>query len=262
MTTTTKPTGLSGDQTDSHISFLTRALHTPIIRECFTRLAEQARDEAWTHEQYLAAVLDRQVSAREAAGMASRIRAAKFPAVKTIDDFHFTYQPSAKRDLVAHLATTSFIAKAENVILLGPPGTGKTHLAIGLARKAAEQGHRVQFGTATQWLARLQAAHDKDTLNEKFNKLRRYPLLVVDEIGYIPFEADAANRFFQLVASRYEQASLILTSNMPFGRWGEIFGDDVVAAAMIDRLVHHCEVLNLKGDSYRTRNRAKKPKAT
>lgn len=128
-------------------------------------------------------MLDRQVSAREAAGVTSRIRAAKFPAVETIDEFNFEYQPSAKRDLVAHLATTTFIVKAENVILLGPPGTGKTHLAIGLARKAAEQGHRVQFATATQWLARLQTAHDKDTLNEELTKLRRYPLLVLTRLG-------------------------------------------------------------------------------
>ena len=136
-----------------------------------------------------------------------------------------------------------------------PPGTGKTHLAIGLAIRACQAGHRVLFATAAGWVARLADAHTQGRLQPELVRLGRYPLIVVDEVGYIPFEAEAANLFFQLVSSRYERASLIVTSNKPFSGWREIFGDEIVAAAMIDRLVHHAEILSLKGDSYRLRDR-------
>ncbi|MGK2904519.1 MAG: ATP-binding protein, partial [Mycobacterium sp.] len=143
------------------------------------------------------------------------------------------------------------------ILILEPAitvGTGKTHLAIGLAVKAAQTGHRIAFATAVDWVARLKAAHNAGRLPAELAKLRRIGLLVVDEVGYIPFEQDAANLFFQLVSSRYEHASLILTSNLPFARWGDVFGDQVVAAAMIDRIVHHAEVLTLKGSSYRLKD--------
>ena len=141
------------------------------------------------------------------------------------------------------------------MILLGPPGIGKTHLAIGLGVKAAQAGYSVLFDTANNWISRLTAAHHAGQLEAELKKIRRYKLVIIDEVGYIPFDQDAANLFFQLVASRYEQGSIMVTSNLPFGRWGETFSDDVVAAAMIDRLVHHAEVLTLTGDSYRTRAR-------
>jgi DNA replication protein DnaC len=136
-----------------------------------------------------------------------------------------------------------------------PPGTGKTHLAIGLGVRACQAGHRVAFATAAQWVTRLADAHTAGQLQAELHRLGRIPLVVVDEVGYIPFEPEAANLFFQLVSARHERASLIVTSNKPFGRWGEVFGDDTVAAAMIDRLVHHAEVVALKGDSYRLRDR-------
>jgi DNA replication protein DnaC len=177
------------------------------------------------------------------------------PRREALEEFDFDYQRSLKRDQLAHLGTLDFIASKQNVVFLGPPGTGKTHLSIGLGIRACQAGHRVAFATAAQWVDRLAAAHHGDRLQDELVKLGRLPLLIIDEVGYIPFEPEAANLFFQLISARYERASLIVTSNKPFGRWGEVFGDDVVAAAMIDRLVHHADVLSMKGDSYRLKDR-------
>ncbi len=253
-TAATSTNAATSSETGKQIDYLARALKAPRIREAAARLGDQARDAGWTHEEYLAAVLDREVSARDASGAHLRIRAAGFGATKTIEDFVFDHHPGLKRDTIAHLGTGTFLAKAHNVVLLGPPGTGKTHLAIGLGIKAAQTGQRVLFATATEWVTRLQAAHNTGRLGDELARLRRYGLLIVDEVGYIPFEQDAANLFFQLVSSRYEHASLILTSNLPFARWGDVFGDQAVAAAMIDRIVHHAEVITLKGSSHRLRN--------
>jgi len=130
---------------------------------------------------------------------------------------------------------------------LGPPGTGKTHLCIAIGVRAALAGYRVAFATATQWVARLGAAHDAGRLQEELRRLVRTPLIIIDEVGYIPFEPEAAKLFFQLISSRYERASVIVSSNKAFSRWGEVLGDDTVAAAMIDRLVHHAEVVATEG---------------
>jgi DNA replication protein DnaC len=244
-----------GRNISSEIAYLARALKAPSLAGAVERLAERARAESWTHEEFLAACLQREVAARESHGGEGRIRAARFPARKSLEDFDYDHQRSLKREVITHLGTLDFVTAKDNVVFLGPPGTGKTHLSTGLGIRACQAGHRVAFATAAQWVARLADAHHAGTLEAELIKLGRVPLLIIDEVGYIPFEAEAANLFFQLVSSRYERASLIVTSNKPFGRWGEVFGDDTVAAAMIDRLVHHAEVIALKGDSYRLKNR-------
>jgi hypothetical protein len=161
--------------------------------------------------------------------------------------------PSASRSLPWPPARSS--PKPATSSCSAHPGTGKTHIATGLAIRACQAGHRVLFATATDWVTRLTDAHRHGLLPKELTRLRRYGLIIVDEVGYLPFEQDAANLFFQLVSSRYEHASLILTSNLPFSGWGTVFGDQAVAAAMIDRIVHHADVLTLKGASYRLRGR-------
>ncbi len=235
----------------SELQHLFRALKAPAAARAAPKLAERAREEEWGYERYLEAVLSTEVASRESHGGESRIKAARFPARKTFEEFDFTFQRSVKRAVVEHLGQLDFLHSKENVVLLGPPGTRKTHLAIAIGIRACLAGQRVAFATATEWVARLGEAKRHGELEAELRRLSFVPLLVVDEVGYIPFDPEAANLMFSLVSARYERASLIVTSNKPFSAWGEIFGDEVVAAAMIDRLVHHAEILALKGDSYR-----------
>jgi DNA replication protein DnaC len=174
------PAKTTARDVSAEVAYLTRALKAPALRESVTRLAERARAESWSHEEFLVACLQREVAARESHGGEGRIRAARFPARKSLEDFDYDHARSLRRELIARLGTLDFIAAKDNVIFLGPPGTGKTHLATGLAIRACQAGHRVAFATAAQWVARLADAHHAGRLQAELVRLTRYPVLVVD----------------------------------------------------------------------------------
>ena len=218
-------------ETAKTLECLTASLKAPRIREAAARIADTARAGHWSYEEYLTAVLEREVAARNASGARLRITAAGFPAIKTAEDFDFTAQTAITHTDYAAMASGRYLAEAGNIVLLGPPGTGKTHLAIALGICAANHSYPVFFDTATGWITRLLAAHNTGTLEKELRRLRRYRVLIIDEVGYIPFEAEAANLFFQLIANRYEHGTVIVTSNLAFSQWGHTLGDDVIAAA-------------------------------
>lgn len=202
------------------------------------------------------ALLGAQISLRNNRRLIAAMRSSRLPAVKTLADFDFSFQPSLKREQIDSLHTLGFLERRENVVLLGPPGVGKTHLAISLAIAAAQSGRRVYYGTLADLITSLEEAQQAGRLTQRLKTLVFPSLLVVDEIGYLPISRTGAMLFFQLMSRRYETGATILTSNKGFDEWGEVFGDDVMAGALIDRLVHHCHIVNIRGNSYRMRQHA------
>jgi DNA replication protein DnaC len=238
----------------AELTHLFRAMKAPAAARAMGKLCERARSQEWSYERFTEALLSTEIASRDASGGEQRIKTARFPARKTLEEFDFTFQHSIKKQIVEHLGQLDFPPRPAKRHPARPAGNQQDALAIALSIRACLAGQRVLFRTATEWVALLADAQRQGHLEDELRRLERYPLLVCDEVGYIPFDPQAANLMFMLVSRRYERASLIVTSNKPFSAWGEIFGDDATAAAMIDRLIHHAEILSLKGHSYRLKN--------
>ncbi|MCO6411939.1 MAG: IS21-like element helper ATPase IstB [Thiogranum sp.] len=226
-------------------------------QERLEALLQEAVDKELSYADFLDQLLGEELKSKTAKNITMRTNLARFPFVKGLDAFDFSYQPSLDKKQLQNIANCHFIEHGENVVILGPPGVGKTHLSVGLGIKAIEHGYRVLFTTAANMIATLTKALAEGKLEDKLKTYTVPRLLIVDEIGYLPIDRAGANLFFQLISRRYEKGPVILTSNQSFGSWGEVFGDRVIATAILDRVLHHAITINIRGNSYRLKDKLK-----
>jgi DNA replication protein DnaC len=243
------------DPREERVFAALKRLQLTHTRDTLTSVLSEAAKQQWTYLEFLDQVTGREVEAKQGKRTRMGMQIAHFPCIRAIEGFDFAFQPSADERLIRELSTGNFIAHGENVLIFGPPGVGKSHLAIGLGRKAVEQGHSVRFTTATALLAILGKAESEGALGDKLTEYSKPRLLIIDELGYLPFERRSAHLFFQLVNRRYERGSLLVTTNQRVSDWGTVFGDEVLATAILDRLLHHSPTLLISGESYRLREK-------
>jgi DNA replication protein DnaC len=245
------------DPVEERVMSALKRLHLAHLQETLPAVLSEAAKGEWTYLDFLDRILQREVDSKQGKRVRMGLQIAHFPSVRTLEGFDFSLQPSVDERLIGELATGNFIAHGEAVLMFGPPGVGKTHLAIGLGRKMVERGHTVRFTTATALLSTLAKAESEGVLQEKLTEYTKPRLLIVDELGYLPFERRMAHLFFQLVNRRYERGSLLITTNQRVSEWGMVFGDEVLATAILDRLLHHSHTLLITGESYRLREKRK-----
>ena len=227
------------------------------IEELLDNFLETAARDNKTTMEVLDYLFEQEKKHREAVAIERRMKSAVFPVKKTLEEFDFEFQKSIDKNVIKDLATLRFVYNSENVVFLGPPGVGKSHLAIALGIEAVKAGISVHFTNTGNLIERLKTANQEGMLEKKLRDLMKYKVLIIDEIGYLPFDEEGAHCLFQLISRRYEKSSMILTSNKSYGEWGEIFKDQIIAAAVLDRILHNSTTINIRGESYRLKERKK-----
>jgi len=236
-----------------------KQLRLPTIVREYRKLAEQCAKEATTFEQFLLRLVELEMMDRERRSTERRIKSARFPVTKSLDTYNFLAIPTLNKKLVVELARGEWINRRENVLALGNSGTGKTHIGLALGLAACQQGFRVRFTTAASLVHELMEAKDEKRLLRYQKSLSRQELLIVDELGFVPLSKTGAEMLFEVFSQRYERASTLVTSNLPFAEWTEVLGSERLTGALLDRLTHHVHILEMNGDSYRLKtSRSKK----
>ena len=234
-----------------------RKLKLPTFQSEYAKLARQCATEGKDHVQYLLRLCELELIERERRMIERRIKAARFPATKSLDSFDFKAIPSLNKALTMELARCAFADRRENIIALGPSGTGKTHIALGLGLAACQKGLKVRFTTAAALVHELVEAVDERRLQRLQKTLASQDLLIIDELGFVPLSKTGAELLFEIISQRYERGSIIITSNLPFDEWTEVFGSERLTGAILDRLTHHVHILEMNGDSFRLRESRK-----